>query len=87
MNVTELGVYILGATALALLSAAGIATGNVPVMFVAAGTAGVSYLAQVGTTIYVQEPDNRWAPIAQLVGLVGMGAAILLYALGLLLLL
>lgn len=44
---TELGVYILGATALAILAAAGIHAGNATVISAAVVASGAAYLSQV----------------------------------------
>lgn len=50
---TELGVYILGAMALGLLGAAGIASGNDFVVACAVLSAGLGYLAQHAAAITV----------------------------------
>lgn len=47
MNTTELGVYILGATALALLAGGGVAYGSPLAVLAAILAAGLSYLSQV----------------------------------------
>lgn len=47
MNTTELGVYILGATALALLAVGGVAYGAPAAVLAAVLSAGLSYLSQV----------------------------------------
>ena len=45
---TELGVYILGAVALAILAAAGIAAGDHVVVACAVTASGAAYLSQLG---------------------------------------
>lgn len=71
---TELGVYILGAVALAILAAAGIATGNHLVATCAVISSGAAYLSQIGAFNTVHSPGGRWS--------VAINATFMLVALG-----
>lgn len=55
---TELGVYILGATALAILAAAGLVLGNNLAVTMACVSSGAAYLSQVGAATYVISPSK-----------------------------
>lgn len=77
---TELGVYILGATALAILAAAGIATGNHSVITCAVVSSGAAYLGQLGADGTVRD-GRRWTVALNAVGLL---AAVIAWALGVL---
>jgi hypothetical protein len=55
---TELGVYILGAMALAILVAAGIALGSPLAVIAAVASAGLSYLAQLLSAIATMDPAS-----------------------------
>lgn len=55
---TELGVYILGATALAILAATGIASGDYGVMVAVTIAAGASYLSQICAAMWTEEPAS-----------------------------
>lgn len=55
---TELGVYILGATALAILAAAGINTGNSTVILAAVVSSGAAYLSQLGAAYAAIKPSG-----------------------------
>lgn len=50
---TELGVYILGAVALCILAAAGIAVGNPTAVLCAVLSSGAAYLSQLGAALTV----------------------------------
>lgn len=50
---TELGVYILGAVALVILAAAGIAAGNSAVVLCAVISSGAAYVSQLGAAMGV----------------------------------
>ncbi|MBL8578093.1 MAG: hypothetical protein JNK47_12770 [Mesorhizobium sp.] len=58
---TELGIYILGAMALAILAAAGVAVGNSTVLVSAVVASAASYLAQIA---YFHGTRSRLAAIA-----------------------
>ena len=58
MQHTELGVYILGATALAILAAAGISTGDYQVMVAVTVAAGAAYLSQICAAMWVEDPQS-----------------------------
>lgn len=61
---TELGVYILGAVALVLLGAAGIATGDRVVIICAVGASGAAYLGQLAAlSASVNATSARWSII------------------------
>lgn len=70
---TELGVYILGATALAILAAAGIATGNHAVVAFAVLSSGAVYVAQLGAAMVVA---GQFAKAATIINLIGMALAL-----------
>ncbi len=58
---SELGIYILGATALAILAAAGIASGESAVVAFAVFAAGAAYLAQLlGEAVEVMASRKVW---------------------------
>lgn len=67
---TELGVYILGATALAILAAAGIATGNHFVLACAIIASGAAYIGQLAAAMTVLGQFASIAPIINLIGMV-----------------
>ena len=58
MQYAELGVYILGATALAILAAAGISTGDYQVMVAACVAAGAAYLSQICAAMWIESPSS-----------------------------
>lgn len=58
---TELGVYILGATALAILAAAGITAGNHAALECAVVASGSAYLSQLGAAFTVNGTGGRWS--------------------------
>jgi hypothetical protein len=76
---TELGVYILGATALAILAAAGIASGNHLVVELAALSAGSAYVGQLGAQMVVTGLSPR---ISSTINLGGMAVSLICWLLG-----
>ena len=76
---TELGVYILGAAALAILAAAGIASGNHLVVELAALSAGAAYVGQLGAQMVVANVSPR---IASTINLAGMAVSLICWLLG-----
>lgn len=70
---TELGVYILGATALAILAAAGVATNDGAVIFAAVLASGLAYLSQIGAA-HTVSGGKVWS--AWLNGLAMLGALV-----------
>jgi hypothetical protein len=78
---TELGVYILGATALAILAAAGIVsvTGGNGVLLCAVVASGAAYVSQFGAASAVVDPSTKvWPAIA----FTAMGISFLAWAYG-----
>jgi len=71
---TELGVYILGATALAILAAAGFAVEDSRVLFCAVIASGFAYLSQVGANHTAETGKMGWS--------VWLNAGAMLVALG-----
>lgn len=71
---TELGVYILGATALVILAAAGIALGNGQIILAAVVASGFAYLSQIGANHTAETGGMGWS--------VWLNAAAMLVALG-----
>jgi hypothetical protein len=58
---TELGVYILGATALAILAAAGIAMQDNTIIFAAVIASGFAYLSQLGANHTATTGKMGWS--------------------------
>lgn len=58
---TELGVYILGATALAILAAAGIALQDGSIIFAAVLSSGFAYLSQLGANHTATTGKMGWS--------------------------
>lgn len=58
MQYAELGVYILGATALAILAAIGISTGDYQVMVAVTVAACASYLSQICAAMWIEQPAS-----------------------------
>lgn len=61
MKYAEIGVYVLGATALAILAAAGITLENETALFCAVVASGAAYLAQMLNELasrYIAGPDQ-----------------------------
>lgn len=84
MDTTELGVYVLGATALVLLASAGIAYDQPIVTVAAALAAGLSYLSQVlaATAVLYRNAGHDAPPVTDLAA--GVAAlAVLTWAAGL----
>lgn len=83
----EIGVYILGAAALIILAAAGIATGSDAVLTCAVLAAGAAYVSQLGGALYLQTQQLLWATVnlfamtvalvVWLIGLVGLAILVL----------
>lgn len=71
---TELGVYILGATALAILAAAGINAGNGTVILAATVSSGAAYLSQLGAAYATMRPSGVATTINGVFMLVALGA-------------
>lgn len=71
---TELGVYILGATALAILAAAGIAFQDGSIIFCAVIASGFAYLSQLGANHTAETGQVGWS--------VWLNAGAMLVALG-----
>lgn len=60
MSTIELGVYILGATALVILAAAGLWTGDRVVVGAAILSSGCAYVSQLGGAFYIMTEEG-WA--------------------------
>ena len=72
---TELGVYILGATALAILAASGIALGNGAAILAAVVASGFAYLSQIGANQTAETGEMGWGVWLNAVAmLVSLGA-------------
>lgn len=79
---TELGVYILGATALAILTAAGFAAEDNIVLFCAVVASGFAYLAQLGANHTAETGKMGWSvwlnAVAMFIALVAWACGALL---------
>lgn len=80
-NTTELGVYILGAVALAILAAAGIATGNHLVIACALIASGGAYIGQLGGAMAVA---GQFPALSPIINLIGMAVALCAWLFGVL---
>lgn len=79
MQYLEIGVYILGATALALLASAGISFENKATVVASIAAAGAAYISQLATTHSYQKPS--WP--AAIISLTAMAASLSSWAYGL----